>query len=225
MTGRVSVGLRERALLFGFERLADIDLLALLVAAGGGGRSAWSVAAGLLETAGGVVEMSRLSPHALSTHSGIGPATATRILAAIELGHRVALGNTMEIRPRMQSFEAVVEWARPRLSGLDHEEVWLFTLDARNGLRSARRIAQGGLHACALTPRDVLRPALRDAASAIILAHNHPSGDPTPSVDDVNMTRALFAACEVVGIQLFDHVVVARDGASSLRDIGALPNA
>ncbi len=120
------------------------------------------------------------------------------------------------------SFDTVVEWAHPRLSTLEHEEVWLLTLDGRNGLLGAIRIAQGGLHGCALTPRDVLRPALREGGSAIIVLHNHPSGDPTPSHDDVRMTEALATACEVVGIELLDHVIVARGGASSLRDTGTI---
>jgi DNA repair protein RadC len=116
------------------------------------------------------------------------------------------------------SFEAVERWARPRLVALDHEEVWLLGLDGRNGLRSSRRIAQGGAHGCALTPRDVLAPALREGASAIVLVHNHPSGDPTPSPEDLAMTEAVARACQVVGIPLLDHVVVARSGAASIGD-------
>jgi DNA repair protein RadC len=105
---------------------------------------------------------------------------------------------------------------------MEHEEVWLLGLDARNGLRLVKRVAQGGAHGCAVMPRDILRPALREGASAIILVHNHPSGDPTPSPDDVLMTRALATACDAVGIALLDHVIVARDGASSLRESDAL---
>ncbi len=100
--------------------------------------------------------------------------------------------------------------------------MWLFSLDGQNGLKAARRIAQGGQHGCALATRDVLGPALRDAASAILMLHNHPSGDPRPSAEDVSMTRALAAACQVVGLTLLDHVIVARGGASSLYQEGAL---
>ena len=113
-------------------------------------------------------------------------------------------------------------WAGPRLANLEHEEVWLLALDGRNGLKSARRIAQGGMHACALTTRDVLAPALRDAASAIVLVHNHPSGDPRPSPEDVNMTSLVARACEVVGMHLLDHVIVARGGSASLLESGAM---
>ncbi len=115
-----------------------------------------------------------------------------------------------------------MRWARPRLAALEHEEVWLLSLDGKYGLKSARRIAQGGLHGCALLTRDVLSPALRDGASAIVLVHNHPSGDPTPSPEDIAMTRAVRAAGELVGIPLLDHVVVARSGARSIGE--AEPN-
>ncbi|HEY1535151.1 MAG TPA: JAB domain-containing protein, partial [Polyangiaceae bacterium] len=91
-------------------------------------------------------------------------------------------------------------------------------LDGKYGLKSARRIAQGGLHGCALLTRDVLSPALRDGASAIVLVHNHPSGDPTPSPEDIAMTRAVRVAGELVGIPLIDHVVVSRSGACSLSE-------
>jgi len=210
--------LRERALLHGTDGFADAELVALLVGTGSEGQSAMSLAAELLDVTGGVLGLARLGAHGLAERRGIGPAKAVRILAAMELGRRAALRALSEKGETLTSFDAVVDWARPRLAGLEHEEVWLLGLDARNVLRTARRIAQGGVHGCAVLPRDILRPAVREAASSIILLHNHPSGDPTPSSEDVLMTRALAAACEVVGVALLDHVIVARGGASSLRE-------
>jgi DNA repair protein RadC len=214
--------LRERALLHGLGVLSDVDLLALLLSTGAEGESATSVAARLLDSAGGLAGLSRVGGVAMSARRGIGPAKATRVLAALELGRRALAALLDEERDAVMSFDAVVAWARPRLAALEHEEVWLLTLDGRNGLLGATRIAQGGLHGCALTPRDVLRPAMREGGSAIVLIHNHPSGDPTPSREDVQMTAALAVACDVVGIELLDHVVVARGGASSLREMGAI---
>jgi DNA repair protein RadC len=214
--------LRERALLHGLGTLSDVDLLALVLSTGAEGESATSVAARLLDCAGGFAGLSRVGGMALSSQRGIGPAKATRVLAALELGRRSLATLLNEERDTMMSFDAVVAWARPRLATLEHEEVWLLTLDGKNGLLGATRIAQGGLHGCALTPRDVLRPAVREGGSAIVLIHNHPSGDPTPSDEDVRMTAALAVACEVVGIELLDHVVVARGGATSLRELGAV---
>jgi DNA repair protein RadC len=211
--------IRERALLHGLERLSDVDLLALVIGTGSEGESVRSIATRLLDEGGALHVIRRLGAQGLVDRRGIGPAKAARILAALELGHRAAEGALKEERLVLSSFDDVTRWARPRLASLEHEEVWLLCLDGRNGLRGAHRIAQGGLHGCALTPRDVLRPAIRDGASAIVLLHNHPSGDPAPSSDDIHMTRALIIACDVVGLTLLDHVVIARGGAESLRDI------
>ncbi len=214
--------LRERALLSGVHTLSDVDLLAIVLGTGVEGGSARALASLLLDRSGGLAGMARLGPHGVSGHRGIGPAKAARVAAALELGRRAGLGLMSSAAPVIGSFESVAAWARPRLAWLDHEEVWLLALDGRNGLKSAQRIAQGGLHGCALTPRDVLRPAVRDAASAFVLVHNHPSGDPSPSPEDVEMTRAVADAGDVVGIPLLDHVVIARGGAESLLDLGAL---
>jgi DNA repair protein RadC len=190
--------LRERLLHTGIDQLSDAELLALLLGTGARGRPVTDVARRLLEENLGLEGLARLSVHGLA-------------LKSARQARRVDLG----------SFDRVARWAGPRLANLEHEEVWLLALDGRNGLKSARRIAQGGMHACALTTRDVLAPALRDSASAIVLVHNHPSGDPRPSPEDVNMTRAVASACEVVGVPLLDHVIVARGGAASLLDGGA----
>jgi DNA repair protein RadC len=208
--------LRERALTSGVEALPDQDLLAIVLGTGTTGEPVVLMAATLLESEGGLLGLSRGTPHGLRGRRGIGPVKAVRIAAAFELGRRAQIGALASAPVRLLGYEAVVDWARPRLALLEHEEVWLLALDGQNSLKSARRIAQGGAHGCALTTRDVLSPALRDAASAIVLVHNHPSGDPTPSPEDVQMTRAVAAACDVVGVPLLDHVVVARGGASSL---------
>ncbi len=209
------VDLREHALAFGVQNLADVDLLTLLLGTGSAGESVALSAAALLERSGGLPGIARLSPHALARR-GIGPAKATRVAAAVEFGRRALLRALAEEREVLDCFERVVHWAQPRLGALEHEEVWLLSLDGKYGLKSARRIAQGGLHGCALLTRDVLAPALRDGASAIVLVHNHPSGDPTPSTEDIAMTRSIRVAAELVGVPLIDHVVVARTGARSL---------
>jgi len=213
--------LRERALLFELARLSDSELLSLVLGTGSAGLPVAVLAASLLDEVGGLEGLARAGPHGLSLRRGLGPAKAARVSAAIELGRRATLGG-LSLRAPLSSFEDVVAWARPRFAGLDHEEVWLFSLDGQNGLKAARRIAQGGQHGCALTTRDVLGPALRDAASAILLLHNHPSGDPRPSSEDLGMTRALAGACRIVGLTLLDHVIVARGGASSVLETGAL---
>jgi DNA repair protein RadC len=213
---------RERALAGDVGRLSEAELVALVLGTGSPGETVTELAHELLEAAGGLEGLSRSAPHGLAARRGLGPAKATRLVAALELGRRATLSALVHRYPVLATFDEVVGWARPRLAGLDHEEVWLLCVDGRNGLKSARRVAQGGLHGCALTTRDVLGPALRDAASAILLVHNHPSGDPRASAEDIGMTRALATACEIVGLPLLDHVIVARGGATSLLESGAL---
>jgi DNA repair protein RadC len=211
--------LRERTLAFGTQALSDADLVALLLGTGARGASVHELAAALLESSGGLTALSRAGSHGLCQR-GIGPAKATRLSAAFELGRRALLGALSERRPVFSCFEDVADWAHPRLSALDHEEVWLLSLDAKYGLKSARCVAQGGLHGCALRVSDVLGPALRDAASSIVLIHNHPSGDPEPSPEDLSMTAAVQAGAQAVGVPLIDHVIVARHGACSLYERG-----
>jgi DNA repair protein RadC len=214
--------LRERALYYGVAGFSDAELLAVLLGTGTEGEPVGRLAASLLDEVGGPRGLLRVGPHGLTLQRGVGTAKATRIAAALELGRRATLEPLETQRLLIHSFEAAAEWARPRLAHLDHEEVWLLGLDARNTLKSVRRIGQGGQHGCALTPRDILGPALRDAATSIVIIHNHPSGDSTPSAEDIAMTRALHTACEVIGLGLLDHIVVARGGATSLAALGAL---
>jgi DNA repair protein RadC len=210
---------RERARREGVGALSDTELIALLLATGAAGQPVARVAHELLAHVGGLERLERVGPYRLSEQRGIGLVKATRLLAAVELGRRVTLKSLCREADMFASFDAVAAWAQPRLAALDHEEVWLLCLDAKHALRSARCIARGGLHGCALRPADVLRPALEDAASGVVIVHNHPSGDPMPSAADIEMTRALLEACEILGIALLDHVIVARAGAQSLREL------
>jgi DNA repair protein RadC len=221
--GRAAPTLREKAARYGIETLSEPDLVALLLGTGVQGASASIVAQGLLEDVDGLVGLTRLDVSELSLHYGIGAAKAARIVAALELGQRVFRELVEQPRMVLASAEQVAEWARPRLSILEHEELWLLCLDARNGLKSARRIAQGGLHGCSMTPKDLLRPALRAAASAIIVLHNHPSGSPEPSPEDIEMTHHLALAGNVMGIPLLDHVIVTRHRCCSLAELGVIP--
>lgn len=215
--------IRERALLGGVETMHSVELLALLLGTGTRGASALAVAAALLDQANGLCALHRMSAHLLAARRGVGTAKAARILASLELGRRLAVAQLSETRPVCGSFVAVAAWAQPRLAALEHEEVWVLSLDARNGVKGTRRVGQGGVHGCALTAREILRPALLDAASGLVLVHNHPSGDPTPSEHDIRMTRAVAEAAQIVGLALLDHVVVARSGAESLVALGLLP--
>jgi DNA repair protein RadC len=124
---------------------------------------------------------------------------------------------------RFPSSAAVDGWARPRIASLDHEELWALVLDGHQGLRAARLVARGGLHGLHVGARDPLRLALRDGGSAFVLVHNHPSGDPAASEEDVRFTEQVARAADVVGLPLLDHVIVARGGYASMLDVGLIP--
>ncbi len=138
-------------------------------------------------------------------------AKAQAVAAAFELGRRMEIARA-PMPEKLVSAAAVAAWATPRLAALAHEELWMLGLDGRGHLRGARCIARGGLHGAAVRASDPLRAALRVDASAFVLVHNHPSGDPTPSREDVVLTAQVAAAGQVAGVVLLDHVVVSRTG-------------
>jgi DNA repair protein RadC len=215
-------GPRERALAEGVASLGDADLLAILLGTGLTGRPVALVAAGLLEAAGGLENLARLGPAAIAEHPGVGPAKAVRISASVELGRRCAR-RAARSGVALTSSAAVAARMAPELQSLTHEEMWVVCLDGRNQVRAARRVAQGGLHSCTVMPRDVLRAALYEAATAMVLVHNHPGDDPLPSVEDLAMTRRIADAGAMIGVPLVDHVILAPSGRySSMLDLGAL---
>jgi DNA repair protein RadC len=218
-----AMGPRERALQEGIASLGDAELLAVLLGTGLTGRPVGLVAAGLLERAGSLEQLTRLGPAAIAEHAGVGNAKALRVAAALELGARVARRGCRDGTSVFASSSAVAARMGPELRCLVHEEMWVLCLDGRNHLRAARRVAQGGLHGCAVMPRDVLRMGLYEAASAIVLVHNHPSDDPLPSLEDMSMTRRIVEASAMVGVPLVDHVIVTPSGKySSMLDLGVI---
>jgi len=216
------VGPRERAVAMGVESLGDAELIAILLGTGYAGVPVGVLAATLIEEHGGLAGLARAGMGELVDRAGIGVAKGTRLAAAVELGRRIGFAASLEPSTKLPDREAVVAWARPRLATLDHEELWALMLDGRHGLRAARRVASGGIHGLHVAPRDALRIAVREGASAVVLVHNHPSGDPSASGEDVAFTQAVSEAARVVGTPLLDHVIVARRRASSMLDDGFL---
>ncbi len=214
--------LRERALAHGVDTLADEELVAILVERGTEHEPLERRVRRLLAEAGGLPGLLGHGVGGFAHELGLGLACGARLAAAIELGVRAArLAHDVERAPATSAHD-VERWARRRLSGLAHEELWALLLDTRHRIVGERMLARGGLHACALTARDVLRPVVREAASAFVLVHNHPGGDPCPSREDVAFTRTVSAGASTLGVTLVDHVVVARDGFVSLLEAGLL---
>ncbi len=203
----------------GAGALADYELLAIVLGAGSAGDHALALAGRLLAD-GGIQGIRRRGPAALLGERGIGPARAAQVAAALELGRR-ALGNGRPAQLAMNEPARAYEYLRQRFDA-GCEQLLALLLDVRLRLIGEARLAQGGQAALAVRAADVLRPAVRAGASAILLAHNHPSGDPTPSADDVATTRALARAANAIGIQLVDHLVIGDNTFVSMRLAGYL---
>jgi len=211
-------GPRERLLDAGSEALSDRELLALLLRTGMPGRSAEGLADDLL-AAGGLAALATSSEGELVQRPGIGPAKAATLLAALELGRRLAARRLQE-GDRFRGPEDVARHFFPRLRDAPCEQFHAVLLDGRHRVKRVVLVSQGTLTASLVHPREVFRPALREAAAALVVVHNHPSGDPTPSGEDREVTDRLRRAGELLGIPLLDHVVVAEQGFVSLRERG-----
>ena len=220
---RATSGPRERVASAGMPALSDAELVALILGTGRPGEPVDVLSVALLHEHGGIWGLARAGPGALSLRAGLGRAKGARVAAALELGRRAA--QRPPPRWRFPDSRAVDAWARPHLVALDHEELWVLALDGAHGLRGAHRVAMGGLHGVHVSPCDPLRAALREGASAFVLVHNHPSGDPTPSRQDIEFTARMEQAAQIVATPLVDHVIVARDGYQSLLDSSLLPPA
>ena len=210
----------DRALAEGVAPLADHELVTLLLQPRS--RKGSGVTSQKALAVGGIEWLSRLSARALVEEASLSEDHAARLAAAFELGRRAAVLHAKP-RQKVSSSNEVSAYVGAQLAALDHEELWLLSLDGQNGIRSFRRVAQGGLHGCSVSARDILRAALSDAASAFVLCHNHPSGDPTPSPADIQMTRVLSDAAELVGLVCVDHIIIGRGSYSSMLDLGLLP--
>ena len=199
---------------------SDEDLVATLVADRVGSASR-KRAEDLLSQVGGLPGLARLGD-AIPRFDGIAPAAAHRLAVAVEIGLRCAEPSLKPV-PVVSCSDDVVAVIGPRLRYLQHEQVWMVGLDARNGVTSRCRVAEGGQHGCALLVRDVLRVAVQFGAHCFVLVHNHPGGDPRPSAEDVHLTEKISAAALCVGIPLLDHVIITRRGHSSLLKLGLIP--
>ncbi len=198
---------RDRLLAMGGRACSDAELLALVLDGGLGGAIARTRAARLLEWAGGVGRLERVDR---SSSFLVGRAALRRIAAvraAVELGRR-ATAEPLRVDEPIRDAASVFAHVRGRLPQLDREVFLALLLDGRNRLRAEVCVSEGTLTTALVHPREVFAPAIRDRAAALILVHNHPSGDPTPSSEDVALTERLRQVGEVVGIRVLDHVVV-----------------
>ena len=213
---------RERLWRLGAGALTAPELLAILLGTGSGSADALTVARRLLEPAGGTLRrLASRPPAELRRSPGVGPAKGARLLAAFELALRL----DREARPPLPRITAPADVLRvmgPVLRDLAVEEFHLLALDTRSRVLRDVLVTRGLLDASLVHPREVFRAAIAEAAAGIILVHNHPSGDPTPSAEDRAVTRQLVAAGQLLDLPVYDHVIVAGDRHVSFATAGLL---
>ncbi|MBI4342684.1 MAG: DNA repair protein RadC [Candidatus Omnitrophica bacterium] len=213
---------RERLTRLGAESLSEQELLACLLGRGIAGESVLVSARRLLAAFGSLRGIAEASVERLCAVRGIGPAKAVQLKAAVEVARRVAPGDAGD-RPVVDSVEAAAALLRPHLLDKPKEHVVALLLDNRHRLIRLAPIAVGSLSASLVHPRELFKEAIAASAAAVLVAHNHPSGDPEPSAHDLELTRRLAAAGELLGIEVVDHLIVAAQGVVSLRASGAMP--
>ncbi len=216
---------RERLQRFGPGPLSEAELLALLIGAGSSAQPAPVLADRVLDLSRGHLgELARIDIGRLMEISGIGMAMAARIVAAIELGRRVASARLTRREPIAGPADVHMLFA-PALAYLPHEEFHTLLLDSQNAPICQRQVTRGILDASLIHPREVFRDAIVLRAAALILVHNHPSGNTEPSPEDIHVTEQLRAAGDQLGIPVIDHIIIAGESFSSMAGRGSLVGA
>jgi len=212
---------REKLLTHGPKPLGDAELLAILIGSGTRGATALDLGQTLLHQSDGLAGMARLTPAMLCRLKGVGQASAARIAAAVEIGRRLATGDAGD-RPKLATPESVARRFGPGLRDLRQEIFKVVLLDGGNRLIRDIDITTGILNASLVHPREVFKAAVDYHAAAVILVHNHPSGEATPSPEDLRVTRQLSEAGQIMGIPILDHVIIARQKHYSFAQHGKL---
>ena len=213
---------RERMLLKGASTLTNPELLALLIGSGTKEDSSLSLAVSVLSLGGGSVRgLSNMQPEELMSLKGIGSASACRIAAAIELGRRISAAPPRKKIKLMGVSEAAGLFME-EMRHLQQEKLRVAMINAKGELMAMEDVALGGLYSASASPREIFANAVRKGAYGVILAHNHPSGDPTPSVDDLSVTKTISAAGRLLGIDLIDHIIIGDGRFVSLKEMGVI---
>ncbi len=212
---------RERLIRYGAESLSDAQLLAIILRTGGARKGVVALGMELLDRFKGLREIDCASIADLSSVKGIGTAKIAQLKAAFALGKRLMSespdGNTV-----FSSSRAVYTYFAPRFKNLKKEAFLSLLLDTKNRLIKEAAVTEGTLTNSLIHPREAFREAVRESAASVIFVHNHPSGDPEPSRDDIAVTERLKATGEIIGIKVLDHVIVGDGKYASLKERGFL---
>lgn len=213
---------REKLLLKGTAALSDAELIAILLGTGTASMSAVDVAKSMLQQAGNNLDdLARFTVKDLMKIKGIGEAKAIAIVSALELGRRRKDSGVTD-RPKIAVSKDAYDLLRGDLMDIPHEEFWVLLLNRANRVIKKHKISLGGVHGTVADPKIIFKTALEELASGIIVAHNHPSGNLTPSQQDIDLTRKLKEAGKLLEIQLLDHLIVAGKQYYSFADEGLL---
>jgi DNA repair protein RadC len=212
---------REKLERLGVAALGDNELLALVLGSGSRDGDALAVANRLLQQSGGLHGLTRTGPDALRDIVGIGRARAAQVLAAVELGRRTLVRGADE-RPRLNSPRQLAAHLLPLYGAHAVEQFGIVMLDTKHRVIRTKILSVGSLDTTVVHPREVFREAASAGASAIVLFHNHPSGDPTPSTDDLVLTTRIVNAGDIMGIDVLDHLILADQRYYSLIESGRM---
>ncbi|EJO7236056.1 DNA repair protein RadC [Listeria monocytogenes] len=210
---------REKLQSYGIEALSSSELVALIIETGTKNESVLTIANRIIMKFKNVGEMQYASIEEFQLVNGIGIAKASKIMAAIELGRRISIVTEQE-EVVVRCPEDAVKLVMPELAFLFQEHFHCLFLNTKNQVIYRQTIFVGGLNASIVHPREVFRLALRKSAASIMCFHNHPSGDPTPSSEDLLVTKRLAEAGNIVGITLLDHIIIGKNKYISLKEKG-----
>jgi DNA repair protein RadC len=211
---------RERLLTRGADSLTDAELIALVLASGTRGDTAVDCARYLLQRAGDLPRLARQAPVQWQAVNGVGPAKAARLAAALELARRVDRPLAETTEPGFARAADIYARVGPTLRRRSQESFLVLLCDVKNRVTAEREISRGTLDASLVHPREVFGCAVREAAASVVLAHNHPSGDPEPSDEDIELTHRLCQAGRLLGIPVLDHIIVGDGRFVSLAERG-----
>jgi DNA repair protein RadC len=206
---------QERLERHGPEALSDTELLAMLLRSGTKGHDVMSLATRLIAEAGSLAGLINWKQKDYRRLKGIGPVKALQLITVMEVARRV-LGQQAGEAPLLNRADLVAAHLQPVVHGLQVEKFWVLCLNRKNRLLRRVEVSSGTATAALAHPREVFREAIREAATAVICVHNHPSGDPAPSAPDVQITRQLREAARTVDIELLDHIIIGRPSADPL---------
>lgn len=212
---------REKLLKLGAKNLSDAELLAIFVNTGVRGKTALDIARELLITFGGLRELLQCYPHEIYQQPGLGKAKYALLKAALELGRRF-MDSDVQYGEILQNSQLTSRFLANQLKHYSHEVFACLFLDSHNRLICFEELFQGTLNEASIYPREVVKRALAHNAAKVILAHNHPSGNPTPSQADQEVTQRLKQALALVDVWIVDHFVIGRQGVVSFAERGLL---